>query len=147
MLYFLQRHWINSWSENFSGLFRKSRTCISKHFIWLCNYWHFPLVKLTLPGPKHSNWESRKFFQPVKKSTDTLMNENHRLVFEKCMILFHEWLDYSQLLAISVHNTSNAMTSSRNVSVKKYSADRSLFIETMIAEIEKVVLKLMESVY
>ena len=46
----------------------------------------------------------------MKESTDTLMIERHRLVFDKGCLVFQEKSDLSQLLAISVREVCDAMT-------------------------------------
>ena len=76
-----------------------------------------------------------------KKPTEFFRKERQRLVFEIISFVFQEKSDHSQLLAIFVHKVYNAITFFGNFLFERYSADRSLLIETLVAKMEEIVLK------
>ena len=70
-----------------------------------------------------------------------------RLVFEESRCIFHEKSDHLQFLAKLDHEVSNAVKFCRIFNTERCCADRKLLLQTKIAEIERVVLKIIESVH
>ena len=143
----LQNCWLGLRCRKLSRLFRKKKNKFDyQAIIRICKFWHFPPIKIALRGTKWNNRHSPKILQVIRKSTDTLMKEMQPLVFEESRVVFQEKPDHLQLLAISVQ-VRDAMTFSGKVILERCSADENLLFETLIPEIEKVVLKRFESVY
>ena len=79
------------------------------------------------------------FYNCLKKSIDTLLNEMQRLACERGRFVFQEKSGDFHILALSVHEVCDATMFSSNIIVGGCSLDRKLLIETMMEEIEEVV--------
>ena len=69
------------------------------------------------------------------------------LVFEKIRFVFQEKSGHSHILALSAYNIFDSNIFSGNIGLELYSVDRKLLIETMMEEMEKVILRRVKSVY
>ena len=83
----------------------------------------------------------------LKKSIDTLLNELQLLVFKKGRFGFQGETDKFLFLAKSVHRHCVAGTVSKNIVIERCSSDEKLLIETMMEEIENVVLEGIDFAY
>ena len=130
----------------FSRLFRTELISLSRQFIRICNFSQYPLINFALRGTWRNNWHCCFFVQVLKKSTDNLMNDMQPLVLVKGSF-FQEKSDQFQFLAISIHQVRDARRFSWSFIIEQGCAGRNLLIETMIGEIEEVVLKKIEYFY
>ena len=69
------------------------------------------------------------------------MNEVQPLVFVEGRSAFQEKSHHFHILGLVIHKVCDSRIVSRNLIIERYSADGKLLIETMIEEMEKIVVE------
>ena len=121
--------------------FRKTLFWISRHFVWLCYYWHFRPIKFALPVNKRNSWHCSVFLKVIKSRLIPYWMKDNDWFLKEAGWFFAKKSHHSQILAMYVHIVCNAITISKNVIMERCSADKIFSTETMIAECQEKVWK------